>query len=133
MGQGASETDVSVDLSPEPMSAATGEPKRPEPLVDEDVLTLALRQLVDDYLAAHPWMVWRRAVGYIVNVEGQWRKLSKRKYLSSVAAHCRRNGYSGRGIMHELVLARVREGLERREIGGGTRQRAPYTGSPRSR
>ncbi len=95
MGQGASETDVSVDLSPEPMSAATGEPKRPEPLVDEDVLTLALRQLVDDYLAAHPWMVWRRAVGYIVNVEGQWRKLSKRKYLSSVAAHCRRNGYIG--------------------------------------
>lgn len=69
---------------------------------------------MDDYLAAHPWMVWRRAVGNLVKVEGRWRKLGKRKYLGSVAAHCRKAGYSGRGIMHEVVLARVR--LERREI-----------------
>ncbi len=41
-----------VDISPEPVSDATGELEGPEPLIDEEVPAPALGQIVDDYTMA---------------------------------------------------------------------------------
>jgi hypothetical protein len=70
----------------------------------------AIGDVADGDFGKHPWMMWRRAAGYLVNVEGRWWD------LASVAAHCRKSGYSGRGIMYEFALARVRTQLAAKDL-----------------
>lgn len=86
------------------------------PLIDEEVLAAELRMLVERYLAEHPYFAWRNSIGYVANVQGRYRKFSRRIYYQTVADFMAKNGYARRGLMHELVADRVRTQLAARDL-----------------
>ncbi len=104
-----------VPLGDEP-KARPARPEPREPLIDEDVLAAELRMMVEAFCREHPYFAWRNSIGYVANVQGKYRKFSRRTYYQLIANFMAANGYQRRGVMHELVADRVRTALAARDL-----------------